>query len=329
MKEDRFIRENSETWTKLQNILKKLKSKGFTKVSNNDLHDFISLYNSSCGHLSYSRTNYGSTNTTAYLNRLVSAAHSYIYAGKSSNFRKCLNFFFVEFPLLVKKNLIFLIVAMAIFFTGFFYSFITTLISDENASAYLPQSVITKMETDNSGKAVIDASQGSLISSMIFTNNIKVAVTSFAAGVTVVGTVLMLLYNSTSTVIGSLAALGLIHGTGTGLWSLLLPHGFLEMFCIFLCGAAGLKIGFAIIAPGKYSRKDSLIINGRIAIKLVAGASAILVVAGLIEGFFTPMDIDPHIKLYFAFFTLLLLLFYLIFPNILQSRGLKHKNKSY
>jgi len=327
MKEDKFIKEYSEIWSKLETTLKKLKSKGFTKFANKELDEFISLYNSTCGHLSYSRTNYSNSNTTSYLNRLVASAHAYIYTKKTSNFKVFLNFFFIKFPFLIRKNIIFLLITMAIFFTGFLYSFVTTMISEENATAFVPESVISKVISDNSGKAVIAASQGPATSSEIFTNNIKVGIMSFVLGVTIVGTVWMMLFSSTSMWIGCVAALALNHGTGSGFWSLILPHGVFEMFSIFVCGAAGLMIGFSFLVPGKYSRKDSLILKGREAIRLLLGAAIILVVAGIIEGFFTPMDINPYIKIYFALFTFLLLLFYLIFPNLYFSKKLKEPLK--
>ncbi|MCX7950311.1 MAG: stage II sporulation protein M, partial [Treponemataceae bacterium] len=77
-----------------------------------------------------------------------------------------------------------------------------------------------------------------------------------------------------------------------------------------------LIIGYSIIHPGVYSRKDSLIIRGRTAIRLVCGTIPIFVVAGLIEGFITPAPIPELLKLGFAFVTLVMIVLYVVFPVI-------------
>jgi uncharacterized membrane protein SpoIIM required for sporulation len=93
--------------------------------------------------------------------------------------------------------------------------------------------------------------------------------------------------------------------TGLVFWSLILPHGFIELSAITVFGGAGFLIASGLLAPGRRSRKDALIERGRLAILLVAGGSAMLVIAGIIEGTITPPAvIPPVVKLLFAFLTL-------------------------
>src|SRR5205823_9217670 len=64
---------------------------------------------------------------------------------------------------------------------------------------------------------------------------------------------------------------------------------------------AGFLIASALLAPGNRSRRDALIERGRLAVLLALGAAAMLVLAGLIEGFITPPAfIPPWAKLVFA-----------------------------
>lgn len=323
MKEDKFINENTNSWRELEDKLSLLKPKGVKKLGGEDLHHFLSLYNMACGHLSYSRTYFGSTSTTEYLNRLVSSAHSYIYATRTSSLKRLWRFLSLEFPLLINSNKLLAATASLLFAAGFLISFFYTLASPDNAAAFLPTQILNSVSFDKNGPSNFDSP---ILSSAIMTNNIKVGFMAFALGITAaIGTSLVLIYNGF--ILGSLAALALQKNAGLVFWSLILPHGVIELFAIFICGMAGLIIGNAIINPGKYSRRNSFIIRGRIGIRLVLGTIPLFVIAGLIEGFITPLPLSPVIKLTFAAFTLFLLAVYLslgIFKGKKIEKGLQH-----
>ena len=72
------------------------------------------------------------------------------------------------------------------------------------------------------------------------------------------------------------------------LWSFVCPHGSLELPAIFIAGGAGLRLASGMLFPGLYSRRDSIARAGREAVRLVAGIIPMLVIAGTIEGFFSP-----------------------------------------
>ncbi|MCX7708811.1 MAG: stage II sporulation protein M [Clostridia bacterium] len=321
MKEDKFIKDNAPVWKNLEETLNKLKSKGLKKIERNELEGFISNYNLACAHLSYSRTNFGSTNTTEYLNRLVSSAHSYIYTAKSSTFKNLIKFFLWDFPTLVRQNSKLLLLSTSFFLLGTLLSFVFTAISPENAAAFLPQNIVENINFENNSSA---AWEGPVESTFILTNNIRVGFLAFSFGVTLgIGTAWVLIYNGF--MLGTLGALAYLKGYNLKFWSLILPHGVLELFAIFVCGAAGLLIGYALIHPGAYSRKDAFITHGKTAIQLVCGTIPIFFVAGFIEGFITPRGIAPELKLLFALLSLILLSIYLALPILREWR---HEKKS-
>ena len=72
---------------------------------------------------------------------------------------------------------------------------------------------------------------------------------------------------------------------------LIVPHGVLELSCIVVAGAAGLRMGWALVDPGRRPRGQALVTEARAAIELVLGTALWLVVAGLVEGFVTPLGI--------------------------------------
>lgn len=123
--------------------------------------------------------------------------------------------------------------------------------------------------------------------SMIFTNNIRVALFAFAAGVLLgIGTLLILAYNGV--LLGTVTGLAVGSGNGDVFFRLVSPHGVLELSCIVVAGAAGLALGWSIVDPGRRTRGESATRQARRSIGLALGTAPWLVLAGLIEGFVTP-----------------------------------------
>ena len=63
----------------------------------------------------------------------------------------------------------------------------------------------------------------------------------------------------------------------------------LELSCIAVCAAAGMRMGWALVEPGRYSRRAALATRGRrTPCSIVLSTMPFLIVAGLVEGFVTP-----------------------------------------
>ena len=82
-------------------------------------------------------------------------------------------------------------------------------------------------------------------------------------------------------------------------------------------------IGTAMLMPGDLSRGDALKKRGLEAILLMLGIAPILVVAGIIEGFISPADINPLIKFGIAALTGVAMYSYLL----LAGRGGRAKTQ--
>lgn len=75
------------------------------------------------------------------------------------------------------------------------------------------------------------------------------------------------------------------------------PHGQLELYAIFLAGAAGIFIGWSWIIPGHRKRSVALAEDGRAFFTIVIGCTLALAVSGVIEGFVTRQDWPWPIKI--------------------------------
>ena len=97
------------------------------------------------------------------------------------------------------------------------------------------------------------------------------------------------------------------YGMSLSLWSFVAAHGSLELPSIIIAGAAGLRLGHAMLFPAGYRWKDSVARDGIEATRLVSGIIPLLVIAGCLEGFFSPSQAPVWLKFTVgaALFTLL------------------------
>jgi uncharacterized membrane protein SpoIIM required for sporulation len=158
------------------------------------------------------------------------------------------------------------------------------------------------------------ASIAPALSAGITANNIQVALMAFAGGMTFgVLTVYAMVYNGL--LIGALAGVFAKAGESVPFWSLIIPHGALELPAIILAGASGLLLARALVSPGDVPRTTALTRVAPDAVKLVLGTIPLFIVAGIIEGFLTPAEVDPVVKLIFGGLMTLALLAYVLLPG--------------
>ena len=160
--------------------------------------------------------------------------------------------------------------------------------SADAASGLVPSAYRGVVEPTPPGSgSPLSASQSSAFAAEIFTNNIEVTAMALAFGITLgLGTAYVLATNGM--LLGALAGLAWGAGNGTPLIELIVPHGLLELTCITVAGAAGLRIGWAVIEAGPRPRSEAIRDEARAAVIMVLGTAPWLVLAGIIEGFVTP-----------------------------------------
>ena len=130
---------------------------------------------------------------------------------------------------------------------------------------------------------------------VVWTNNARLAAICVAGGIT--GFVpLVMLYNN-AVKVGQVGAVMADHDMLGVFFSLISPHGLLELTCIFIAGAAGLKLFWTMLVPGSRRRAAALAAEGRALITVAVGLTVALAIAGLIEAFVTPAPIAWPVKI--------------------------------
>ena len=142
-------------------------------------------------------------------------------------------------------------------------------------------------------------------------NNVKIDFQCFAGGMLFgIGSVFFMLFNGMmiGAVAGHLTALGYI----PTFWGFVAGHSSWELLGAAISGAAGLKMGWALIAPGPHARKEALKIASRTAVRLLYGAAGMTTCAAFIEAFWSSLRNLPAEVKYavgIAFWVLFLLYF--------------------
>ena len=315
MNEELFIKTNSETWGELESLSTIINKSGLKTLPSKDVKKFLLIFRQTSHHLAYARTHYPKSNLVSYLNSLLSKCHSHVYAVKKVSPSILLKYIVYDFPKLLKEYKWYIILSFSFFAIGAILSMILVSININNATMFLPENLIATIKSGKSGGGQWNYP---LMSSYIMVNNISVSLKAFAMGITLgIGTIYVLFFNGA--MIGALTALVYKYGNPVNYWSLILPHGFIELTAIFISGAAGIIIAKSILLPGKYSRKHSLIKGAKESISLIIGVIFMLVIAGIIEGFFTPLDISELSKLIFAAISAIILTVYFSIPYFIKK----------
>jgi uncharacterized membrane protein SpoIIM required for sporulation len=120
----------------------------------------------------------------------------------------------------------------------------------------------------------------------VWTNNAWIAAQCIAFGITGVWVPYVILQNAIN--LGSTAAVMFTYDQAGTFFLHLAPHGLLELTCIFVAAAAGLRIFWAWVSPGPRTRGEALAEDARSLFSVAIGLVFFLFVSGLIEAFVTP-----------------------------------------
>jgi uncharacterized membrane protein SpoIIM required for sporulation len=126
-------------------------------------------------------------------------------------------------------------------------------------------------------------------------NNVGIGFRVFAGGVFFgIGSVAILLHNGVF--LGAAAGHVVNKGFASTFFPFVSGHSALELGAVVLLAVAGLRLGWSLVAAGGLSRGDSLRRAARECIALVPGGGAMLVLAAVVEAFWSPLPLPPPIK---------------------------------
>jgi uncharacterized membrane protein SpoIIM required for sporulation len=289
----RWIARKEPNWKQLDTLLSKVEKKGLRSLKADEIRGMASLYRAVSADLARARTNQVGNTLVQSLQSLASRAYSQIYQGdRRQEWQAVGEFYRWGFPAVVQQTFAYTALATVLFIGG---GLMATWFSWQDPafiSLVVPEELIIKVR--DRGELWMGSIVGSepLASSGIMINNLVVSFRVVAGGLSLgIFTVFALVFNGV--MIGAIGSLVGQNNLGYPFWAFVFPHGALELPAIFLAGGAGFLIARGLLFPGQYRRRDALKVYGTQAAQLVYGIVPMLVIAGTIEGFFSPSPIVP------------------------------------
>jgi uncharacterized membrane protein SpoIIM required for sporulation len=289
----RWISRRQASWKELDKVLKRAEQKGVKSLDADEIRQMASLYRSVSADLARAKTTGASELITHDLQTLTARGYSQIYQGaRRREWRSVWEFFRWGFPAAVQRSRGYIALATGLFaiagLIAWWLAWRDPAFLEVVAPPHLLETVRERGELWMGSIVGIEP----YASSSIMVNNIQVSFAALAGGIFAgLGTVYIMLFNGI--LIGAIAALVAQNNLAFPFWAFVFPHGSLELPAIFLAGGAGLLLARALLFPGRYRRDDALKVYGLQAAQLVFGIVPMLVIAGIIEGFFSPQPVIP------------------------------------
>jgi len=126
-------------------------------------------------------------------------------------------------------------------------------------------------------------------------NNVAIDFRIFAGGILAgLGTLFFLLFNGVY--IGAAAGYANHACDPVSFWSFVSGHSSFELIGMVIAGMAGMRIGLAILNPGRLPRPRALTAAARESLPLLYGAALLTTLAAAVEGFWSAQPVDPMVK---------------------------------
>jgi uncharacterized membrane protein SpoIIM required for sporulation len=290
----RWIALQEPQWQQLDTLLKQAETRGLKSLRAKEIQQLASLYRSVSADLARARTQQMENALIQDLQMLTSRGYAQVYQGSRRQEGKAIiNFYLWELPATIQKSWVYIALAFAIFLLAALIAWWFAWQDPTFMSSVVPEKLISQVRDKHELWMGNILGYEPLASSGIMINNMAVSFKAVAGGITGgLFTGYLLFFNGI--LIGAIASLVSQYDLAYPFWAFVFPHGSLELPAIFFAGGAGLLIAKGLLFPGKYRRQDALRIYGYEAAQLVFGIVPMLVIAGAIEGFFSPNPVIPE-----------------------------------
>jgi uncharacterized membrane protein SpoIIM required for sporulation len=304
----RWIARREPNWQRLDALLRHIEKKGLKSLGAAEIRELASLYRSVAADLARARTQQIGNTLIQSLQSLTTRAYTQIYQGsRRQEWQAILEFYRWGLPSVVQKTFVYIAAATALFLLGALVAWWYSWQNPSFMPLIVPESLITKVRDEHKLWMGSIVGVEPLASSGIMINNLSVSFGAVAGGITAgLYTAYLMVFNGL--LIGAVGTLVGQNNLAYPFWAFVFPHGSLELPAIFFAGGAGFLLARAILFPGKYRRGDALKFYGSQAVQLVFGIVPMLILAGAIEGFFSPNPNVPDAIKYLAGMGLFILL---------------------
>ncbi|WFP17396.1 stage II sporulation protein M [Citricoccus muralis] len=285
---DAFTAVNQQDWDRLRTLSKR------RRLSSAEIDELVELYGRASTHLSVVQAQDPDGPHASGLSLVVAAARTRLTSATENPGSVVREFVSRQLPAAFYR-IRWMTVILGVLFCAVGTAYATwvatspevlaSLMTPEEQEAFVQEDFVQYYSENPAGS----------FASLVWTNNAWIAAQEVAFGITGFFVPYVLYTNAQS--IGMSAGVMAAHDELDTFFLFILPHGFMELTAIFIAGAAGLQIFWALVAPGRQTRMASVGSAGRSLITVAIGLVGVLFVSALVEAFVTPADWPDPVRL--------------------------------
>ncbi len=308
---DAFEAVNRPDWERLDELVRR------RRLSGEEADELLVLYQRTSTHLSMIRSIAPESVLSGALSMRLSRARTK-FTGARSNFMEDVAAFFVVALPAAFYRIRWLTVVIGVLFVSVAWLYgawvvnspgvIAAMGSDEEMRSYVEEDFVNYYSENPAAS----------FAGLVWTNNAWIAIQAVAFGITGIWGPFILYQNAQG--VGMAAGMMASYDRLDVFFIYILPHGFMELTAIFIAAAAGLRIFWALVSPGRRTRGQALAEEGRSLITVALGLVLVLLVSGLVEGFVTPSPLPSWLRITIGF---LVFAAYWVYTLVLGRRAVR------
>jgi uncharacterized membrane protein SpoIIM required for sporulation len=308
-----FEHKNQARWADFELLVNRLEK----KVDSPEAAEFPRRFRELCVDLSLAESRMYGGRITERLNHLVIRGYEILYRTRRSGWRNLGRFVMEDFPRAVRADWRLFWLCNAVFWIPFFVMMVSARHDIRWIQSVLGAEGMVSMEQMYGGKeeqlSHLRSEYGSNFMMFCFYiyNNVAIDFRIFAGGMAAgLGTLFFLLFNGLH--IG--AAAGYVNHACNpeSFWTFVAGHSSFELLGMVVAGMAGMRLGLAILKPGRLPRTRALVEASKRALPLIYGAALLTTLAAVVEGFWSAQPIPSEIKYAFGLVAWLLHIAYFL-----------------
>src|SRR6266850_2549605 len=314
---ERFVQKKRESWETFRTTALRMERSGVGALAPGEIPAFAAQYREVAADLARARTYQVDPRVIAYLERVVTAGHNALYRARGKERTPLPHYILRDFPAAVVESWQYVLLAFLLFAipaaVGYRMIRDRPALTEEIVSPVMVARAEEAAENQVEGRGYAQASKEDrpVAAALIMSNNINVSFGTFVGGLTG-GLLTAWLLFVNGMMLGLVIGLFQNYHALKYLMTFVAGHGVLELTAIFISAGAGFRLAKALIAPGDRTRRDALVLEGRIAARMIGAVVTLLVIAGTIEGLLSASDASPLWKYGVSAATAVLLALYLL-----------------
>ena len=288
MDTDAFIAVHRPTWDRLRELTRS------RTLDAAGVDELLSLYQATSTHLSTVRSTNPDPALISRLSLLVHKARLRITGARVPLWKHARTFFWDDLPAALFESRWAVLIATGIFLAAAVVSGLYFGLDPVARGMVLPEAAQRSLAQRDFVSYYFQG-EASGFAAQVWTNNAWITIQAVVFGVTGFWPVVMLLQNGLN--IGlSAGVMGAHDGLGT-FFVYILPHGLLELTCVFVGAGAGLRTFWAWVRPGSLPRLWYLSRSARALMTVGIGLVPVLLLSGFVEAFVTPSGLPPALRI--------------------------------